>query len=372
MQYLHGRAARTALAASLISLACAASASAGVGDTVNVRIEGKDATLLARKQITLQAGTVPGNSGCPMTTIGGAIETATGGDWDRQTFTSTIRGESHTFTDSDYWAGWVNNRYGDAFCSQQLNQGDDVLVTYDKTDNTTFASSVFPVELAIPATIDRGAPVGVHATEYRNYTGAPSFGSTGVGDPQPAAGLSIASAGAATAVTDAQGNAAMTFPAAGSYTVQGTRGAERSVPVTVCVHDGADGSCGTAKPPPPPVPVATGTAKGIAPGQTFAAAKAPRTLSGSFDTGSTGLRAVELRLMRRYRGHCQYYSVLAERFNGTARCSPGAYYRYLIGDQPDWSYLLPSRLKAGSYTLEVTATDRNGFRATQTRRFTVK
>lgn len=383
MQRIHVRAKRSALAAVLLVLLLVPSAGAAVGDTVTVRIEGQNATLLARKAITLQSGTVPTNNGCPMTSVGGAIETATSGNWDRQTFTSTILGESHTFTHSDYWAGWVNKKYGDSFCSQQLTQGDEVLITYDQTDNTTFASSVFPVDLTIPATIDRGAVVAVQATEYRNYTGAPAYGTPGVGDPQPAANIVVASGGAASATTGADGKATLTFPAVGTFTVQGTRGAERSVPLTVCVHDGNDGNCGTVKPgdppppppppPPAPEPVAAGSTTGVTTqNQTFTAAKAPRRLGGTFDTGSTGLRAVEIRLMRRHKGVCQYYSVVAERFNGTRRCNPGAYYRYKIGDQPSWSYLLPAKLKAGAYTLDVTATDRNGFRATQTRKFSVK
>jgi hypothetical protein len=377
MHRIHLRAARCAPAAVLLVLFFVPSAGAAVGDTVNVRIEGQNATLLARRTITLQPGTVPTNAGCPMTTIGGAIETATGGNWDRQTFTSTILGESHTFTDSDYWSGWLNNQVSGGFCSTELSQGDDVLITYTQSDPVTFAPTVVPLELGLPSVIDKGSAVAVHATEY-----ASADGNVGTGTATPANGIVLASAGAASATTGADGNATLAFPAAGTFTVQGTRGAERSVPVTVCVHDGNDGSCGTTRPgepappppppPPAPTPVSAGATTGLAQNQVFTATKAPRRLGGSFDTGSTGLRAVELRLIRRYKGACQYYSVLDERFKGTRRCTPGAYYRYKIGDQADWSYLLPAKLRAGSYTLEVTATDKNGLRATQTRKFTVK
>ena len=65
-------------------------------------------------------------------------------------------------------------------------------------------------------------------------------------------------------------------------------------------------------------------------------------------------------------------AVRDERFKTTKRCDPGKYYFYKIGDQPNWEYLLPARLLAGTYYLIVTATDRNGFRNSQARKFTVK
>ena len=49
------------------------------------------------------------------------LEAATGGTWDRQAFTSTILGETHTFgPDSDYWAEWLNSKLGGGVCTDPV------------------------------------------------------------------------------------------------------------------------------------------------------------------------------------------------------------------------------------------------------------
>ena len=64
------------------------------GPTVTIRVEGAAQTLLERTQVTLPDTPPPV---CAADTVGAAIEVGTAGNWDRQEFTSTILGESHTF-----------------------------------------------------------------------------------------------------------------------------------------------------------------------------------------------------------------------------------------------------------------------------------
>jgi hypothetical protein len=65
--------------------------------------------------------------------------------------------------------------------------------------------------------------------------------------------------------------------------------------------------------------------------------------------------AVKLRLTRRHRGRCWYFSPKSDGFRRT-RC--GRAFAFRIGDRADWSYLLPESLGPGRYVLDVVAIDR--------------
>ena len=104
------------------------------GPTVSVRVEGQSATLLPATTVTLPDVKAAGN---PCTDAGAArsvaaaIEEATGGNWDRQGFTQTILGETHAFAASDYWAEWVNDKFGGGICSDVVQTGDRILMLVD-------------------------------------------------------------------------------------------------------------------------------------------------------------------------------------------------------------------------------------------------
>src|SRR5215207_2668913 len=88
-----------------IVAAIALAAPAQAGPTVTVRVEGQQQTLLDETPVTLPDTGLDICGGTP-NTVASALDVATGGDWDRQAFTSTILGESHTFAANDYWAQW--------------------------------------------------------------------------------------------------------------------------------------------------------------------------------------------------------------------------------------------------------------------------
>ena len=143
------------------------------------------------------------------------------------------------------------------------------------------------------------------------------------------------------------------------------------------MHAGDDGTCGTTKPgatpapgptttAPTPVPAADRTAPKahlakLANGAKFAAGKGPRALAGTVDADPSGIVAVKLRLTRRSGGRCAYYSGRKEAFRST-KCGRAFFFK--IGDDADWSYLLPQRLTKGRYVLDVVAIDRAGNRDT--------
>jgi hypothetical protein len=128
-------------------------------------------------------------------------------------------------------------------------------------------------------------------------------------------------------------------------------GAIRSNRLRVCV---LDDDCGAHDGTPP-----RGKIRSVRDERRYARRKAPRELAGTVDLGPAGLRAVRLSLQRKRAGRCWAFSGVRERFV-RRRC--GAHPAFSIGDEADWSYLLPRRLAAGRYDLRVIAVDRAGNR----------
>ena len=119
--------------------------------------------------------------------------------------------------------------------------------------------------------------------------------------------------------------------------------------------DGADGACGDVGPRPPPDTTAP-AAKilGIRNGQRFTRRRAPRELRGTVSADPSGLWAVKIRLTRRHRGTCWYFSGSKEQF---LKRTCGKQYAFKVGDRAEWSYLLPARLPRGRYVLDTYAID---------------
>src|SRR4051812_48267569 len=130
-----------ALAAVAVTALLAGAGGQALAATVSVRIEGENQTLLPRTQVQTGADPVQMSGGgtCPANSVAGAIDAATKGNWDRQQFTNTILGETHTFTHNDYWAEWLNNKYGNGICNDQVAEGDEVVMLVDLSDPNTFA-----------------------------------------------------------------------------------------------------------------------------------------------------------------------------------------------------------------------------------------
>ncbi len=364
--------------------------SAAQAVTASVRVEGQSATLLARTTVNLpDTGTFQTSDGqtCPANSVAGAIDAAVGPTgWDRSSFTSTILGETHQFANNDYWAEWLDERYGGGICTDVVGPGDRVLMLVDVSDSG-FNPTVFPLAVTgAPSSVVAGQPFTVDVTEYRT-TGTP-----GTGTPTPASGVSV-TAGSASATTDTTGRATLTLASAGSYAIRATRGnAGRSEPVAVTATDpapaGGSGS-GSSDPGPTapeagpttapaeavgePAPAADVTAPearviGIADGETFGSRNAPRDLRGSIgQPDPSGIATVKLRLTRAAGRRCTYYSASRERFRG-AHCGAAHGSWFVVAQTASWSYLLPFRLPRGRYVLDVKAADRAGNSDTVRRR----
>jgi hypothetical protein len=164
----------------------------------------------------------------------------------------------------------------------------------------------------------------------------------------------------------------------GSYVVRAAAagGEPRPIPgeTEICVHHGDDGTCGTPVPagtsavtppagtPPPIAPYTgpyplVGELTSVLDGHRYAHADAPRTLTGRI-VAHASVTAISLRLRRSYHRRCWAYNGTRARLQ-RARCGRGEFFKVASGGD-SFSYLLPARLPAGRYVLDVQATDAVG------------
>ena len=366
---------RSGLAGLLLTLALAAPASAAV----SVRVEGKDATLLPRTSVA-DPDAAAGATGCPAGTAANALDVATGGNWDRQAFAQTILGETHAFTDSDFWNVWVfrNGHFvsGNGLCTEPLAAGEDLLVAYQQSGPAPdYAPRFLPLWVqGAPATVAPGVPFTVTVQQAACETAACL---PGEGHAVARSGATV-TAGAATATSAADGKATLALTQRGPTGVRATAtGGTPSATEPVCVTDGADGYCGTRAPdgsqqpgrPAPPACWTTGddgrcgtpdrTAPaaritGLREGATYRRSRAPRRVRATVAADPSGLHAVKLGLSRSHRGRCWTLSGKRAAFR-RARC--GHHANFTVGTSATVDYLLPGRLKPGRYVLDVVAID---------------
>jgi hypothetical protein len=347
---------RAGVAGLLSCLALAASASAG--PQVSVRVEGQSSTLLGRTAVTLPDGTEP-NTGCPGDSAAAAIETATAGNWDRQPFTQTILGETHDFSNSDYWGFWVFRggvfKSTTGICDERVGPGEELLAGYQVSD-ASFAPTVFPLWLGdVPATVAPGVPFTVTVNRAACET---TFCNPGEGHAEPAAGATV-TAGGRSATADAQGRATLTLAAGGPADLQATlAGALPTAIERTCVTDGADAFCGSDYQIPVPADRTPprSRVKGIRDGRRFE--KGPRALRAAI-TDASALASVRLALTRRAGRRCSAFKGDSERFT---RVKCGRHPQFGVGTSKTISFLLPSRLPRGRYVFDVVAIDVEGNR----------
>lgn len=351
------------LCGGLLLLLCAPGIAAAAPADVTFRAEGVNSTLVPRTQIHTDTRPVnkDGVHDCTGTSVAGALEQATGGNWggnysDGLGYSvERILGESHVFPEPDYFSLWINNRGSSVgVCGAELQQGDEVLLFVDRCvfNMVTFACEdppVLPLGLIAPSRVAPGTPFQVTVVEYATN-----------GRPSPTAGAAIAG-GDTVATTDAAGNATIVIGTAGEHTLRATKAKRaRSASEPVCATTGDDGKCATvARDRTPPVATLTG----IVDNKRYARKKAPRRLRAKV-TDPSGLLDVKLRLTRNAGGgRCTYFSGTSERFrpgrliDGT-RCGATRGHWFTVGDRAEVDYLLPKRLPRGRYVLDVNAIDK--------------
>jgi hypothetical protein len=369
------------LATGCLLVGAAPAGAAGAPAAVSVRVEGAGDTLVPRTALTTTTMPVvkdnnPSHS-CTGTSVAGALEQATAGDWSGSWDPSykysvqAIKSETHAFGSGNYWGLFVNDTPSSTgICDTELQAGDEVLFAPLPESGATVG--VLRLK-GVPATAAPGSAIAVTvtrtATTYDPTTYAPT---TTAG---PGAGVTV-SGGGATATTGPDGTARIVLSQTGPATLRAAKSGDiRSASEPVCVTTGDDGQCGTTVPPAAAAPCATdgrdgrcgtrdleaplATIDGIADRQVFVNGHGPRTLRGGAGVPAdpSGLLMVKLRLTRDDHGRCAYFSGRKERFL-PSRCGATHGFWFRIGDRADWSYLLPSRLPRGRYVLDVNAIDK--------------
>jgi hypothetical protein len=244
-------------------------------------------------------------------------------------------------------------------CQIALVPGSEVLWAYN------YFNLPHRLRLSGPASVGVGMPLTVHITD--GQTGEPLSGAS-IG--QLVSGVTTAIPSSST--TDASGNATVTLAHTGVSTLKATRAESvRSNGLTVCVHNGNDGNCGTTltssggstkstTPGPPQTTIAdVARIEGVKNGHVYSRRHAPRVLAGIVKVAAGGtLRQVRIRLERRHRGNCWDFSGSRVRFVRARKCGSASFFS--VGGSESFSYLLPARLPKGSYTYDIEAINSTG------------
>jgi hypothetical protein len=336
-------------------------------------VEGLTETLVPPTQVTTTTEPVvkdgvPAHS-CPGTSAVGALQLATGGNWSgpweekfKQYEISSIAGESHPFFSGLYWDVVINHAQSErGACEIEMEPGDELLL-YPCSETATECPSPLGVT-ANQTSANVGEPVKFSVNRYN-----------GTGEGSLISGATVAGGGAS-ATTDSQGKASLTFSTPGLYTVHVTAPELIRTETTICVHASDSSVCGpqtasgsstssgstsgAASFPSTPYkgPYAiVAKATNLIEGHVYSRKDAPRVLAGTVKAHTT-VASVSLKLRRDYKGRCTAYNGTREEFR-PARCGAGSYFK--VSTEPSFSYLLPSALAPGRYVLDIEATDAAG------------
>jgi hypothetical protein len=324
---------------------------------VTVRVESLTRTLVSRTVTTTRRAVVKdGRNSCSGTSAAGALELATGGDWTATWFSGL--GYALASVDGvrpagfDYWTLWINGRSSmTGLCDTELQAGDEVLefICHD-AQPPTYACANRPLALIAPrGRFQANVPVAIRVVELNDD-----------GSTMPAPGATV-SGGIRGARANARGVARVLLPA-GQATLRATRAGDVPSAGLFCVSGEESSSCGSSDRVPPIVSV-----NSIEAGARYMAGRGPRLLRGRA-VDPEGV-TVSIRLTRRLDGRCAVYHENRERF---VSCGRRLHPPFELGDRARWSFLLPARLGAGAYVLDVWATDGAGNTRKVRTRFTVE
>jgi hypothetical protein len=335
--------------------------------TVNLRVEGATSTIFEGpvttdgKVITMGGNTLvcdgtsnPGNPGPGPTAISALDDASIPGGWGVSSadFVNRIDGEASNAT--QFWGIALNRVPIDVGgCGQQVAAGDEVLFAFDFFQPDFSERPI--LSLDGPPKAQTGQPVGLAVDEV--VLNAP-FPAPREFVARPAAGVTVAGV-----ATGADGSATATFPTAGLVRLKAERpGSIRSNAVLMCVSDTGTDDCGV-----PPGQLGTPVARSNVTDSSAPIARisgprngrkyrrGPRLLRGTARDEGSGVREVKLSIRRHARGKgCQWWSGRRDRFVGR-NCRKTFF--FAIGDDTNWSYLLPRRLGPGRYVVDVKVFD---------------
>jgi hypothetical protein len=337
----------------------------GAPTTVQIRIEGATSTIF-EGPVTTDAksidkgdgphacdGTNAGANPQPGPTVTSTLDDASlgvGFTWDGQWnpgfqdfLVNRIGPDASDLATSRFWnfaVNFVPAQVGG--CQQAVHQRDDVLFAYDSSCNCPPDYTKQLLKLSGPSRAVLAQPFEVTVTD----------GETGA---------AVEGAAVGSGTTDAQGHATVALGSAGVAMLKASKpNTVRSNAVAVCVPPQGAGDCGAATPAAGAVggksrDLRAPDARISSPRNGARYRRGPRLLSGTAVDDGTGVTVVKLALRRHAGGHCKWWSARREKFVGR-NCHRKVF--FAIGSSGRWSYLLPERLAAGRYVLDVKAFDR--------------
>lgn len=257
-------------------------------------------------------------------------------------------GEAEGFPSWGYAVNYTTANVGG--CQFQLAPGSEVLWAYN------YFNLKHLLNLSGPSSVVIGVPFTVHVTD--GQTGEPVSGAA-MGEDVNGVTTTIPPS----STTNSSGDATITPTHTGTIKLKATQSESvRSNGLTITIGSTPCSSCGAStsnsvvsKSVPLPDVASTG---GIQFGHHYTRHSAPRLLSGSVEVpvGAT-LREVRIGLQRRFKGRCYDFSGSRERFVHV-KCGRVSFFP--VGTSQSFTYLLPSRLPAGSYTYQVETVEADG------------
>jgi hypothetical protein len=185
-----------------VVLALVPGALAAGGTTVTVRVEGLNRTLLATKTVTTHTGWITKygapKGDCPAMSAQGALDGATRHRWVGTWSTkygpeyeiTSILGETHSFSSTDFWDIFVNNVPASAgACELNLHPGEQLLFAAVPDSGTAY-----PLALTAPASVTAGHSFTVKVVWFN-----------GGGKSKPLAGARVSGIGVQSALTNSRG-----------------------------------------------------------------------------------------------------------------------------------------------------------------------
>lgn len=351
--------------------------------TVDVQVEGASTALVATTLVQTTATPVnkDGVAGhdCTGTSVAGALEQATGGDWNGSWSSfgyavERVRTESHPLGSNyqgKYFALYVNGVSADAgACGTELQDGDDVLLYVACGGATTGCYAGEPLFATAARTVEPGEALVVTVKEATTtYGPAPDYRVTK--SLEPSAGASVNGT-----ATRADGTATIVLEDRGPQQVVVVKGNRPPERVPVCVTDGADGFCGSGKPgattagAPSQAPaqdvlgvrsssVVRARITSVRDGQVFPKGGGPAFLRGTVPATGRGIDRVRIRLTRNDRGRCFAVDGKLER-QVRVRCGARNGRWIDLGDRAAWEYQVPFTTPRGRWVLDVQVRDRVG------------
>lgn len=372
---------RSSLALAATLAATAAPVAEATPVTVNLRVEGLTQTTF-EGPVTTDAKTIDmdgqhvcdgrnnGASSTPGPTMTTALDDASiahgfpwQGTWYESGFQDygidSIGPDVTDFGNSRYWGyahNWQSTNVGG--CQQKVGQGDEVLFAYD------YFSKTHLLRLSAPQRAETGQPVSVLVVD--GQTGAP-----------------VANATVHGAQTAADGRAVLSFSTPGTRRLKAERAdSVRSNAAEVCVYEPGSGACDTPRAGTPAAPGGGSPSAPLAPADTTPPSatistlrdgaryrRAPRLLRGSVEEAG-GIHQVYLRVRQIDGGGCRWLSGRREVFTRPGTCRSARFIR--LGNDADWSYLLPMSLPDGArYIVDLKVLDRSLNRDLEQVRFQV-